>query len=411
VNRRILANLAVFTLISGAFIYWALSNILHVNAIEHPFTVRADFPAAFGVLKNSEVTYLGTQIGDVRTTKRIPGGVEVIMQLKHGTRVPKSAHTQIARKSAIGEPYVNFTPAPGTNGEGPFLAPGDTVPIDRATVPLEFAELLRAASRLVAAIPADDAHTIIHELATGLHGRADDLRALAEDGDRFVSALAERTATLDRLATNNTKLTAVVAAHSGSLDKTLADLRAVSASLKDAKTDIRPLLERGNALLADLVPLVGDHRGDLDCLLTTVGKVIDASATTDRIKGLKTTLDGLPIGFDNVFAATDVETLNGAKRRWVRVGFLENTSNPPPQFVPGKPTPPPSPPVPPCAKLTAAAATRSVPVTPIGNLPATGGAGGGAALAALLVAGAGWALSRRARRAPGVVVAPVARQR
>jgi ABC-type transporter Mla subunit MlaD len=203
----------------------------------------------------------------------------------------------------------------------------------------------------------------------------------------------------------------VVAAHSGSLDKTLSDLRAVSASLKDARTDIRPLLERGNALLADLVPLVGDHRGDLDCLLTTVGKVIDASATTDRIKGLKTTLDGLPIGFDNVFAATDVETLNGAKRRWVRVGFLENTSNPPPQFVPGKPTPPPSPPVPPCGTVTAAAATRSVPVTPIGNLPATGGAGAGAALAALLVAGAGWALSRRARRAPGVVVTPVARRR
>src|ERR1041385_1269530 len=125
VNRRIVANLAVFTIIAGAFVYWALTNILHVASIEHPFTVKADFPAAFGVLKNSEVTYLGTQIGDVLTTKRIPGGVEVIMQFKHGALVPRDAHVQIARKSAIGEPFVNFMPAPDTNGQGPYLHSGD----------------------------------------------------------------------------------------------------------------------------------------------------------------------------------------------------------------------------------------------------------------------------------------------
>jgi phospholipid/cholesterol/gamma-HCH transport system substrate-binding protein len=399
VNRRIVANLAVFALISGAFVYWALANILHVNAIEHPFTVKVDFPAAFGVLKNSEVTYLGTQIGDVRTTKRIPGGVEVIMQLRHGTRVPYGAFAHIARKSAIGEPYVDFTPAPGSDGGGPFLRPGDTIPVGRTAVPIEFADMLRAASRLVSAIPAADAHTLIHELAIGLHGRTDDLRTIAEDGDRLASALADRTATLDRLASNNTRLTAVVAAHSGSLTQTLADLRAVSASLKNAKGDIGPLLDRGNALLADLVPLVRDHRGDLSCLLGTVGRVVDVTTTPARIEGLKTTLDGLPAAFDDVFAATDVETLNGAKRRWVRVGFLENTSSPPPQFLPAKPTPPPVPAVPPCAAVTTASADPGVPVTPVGRLPATGGHGAaGPALAALALAGCGWQSSQRARR-------------
>src|ERR1041385_1655502 len=134
VNRRIVANLAVFTIIAGAFVYWALTSILHVAALEHPFTVKADFPAAFGVLKNSEVTYLGTQIGEVRTTRRIPHGVEVVMAFKKNTHVPSDADVQIARKSAIGEPFVNFTPAAGTNGGGPFLRSGDTVPIDRASV-------------------------------------------------------------------------------------------------------------------------------------------------------------------------------------------------------------------------------------------------------------------------------------
>lgn len=392
-NRRIFANLAVFTIISFAFIFWALTNILHVAALEHPFTVKADFPAAFGVLKNSEVTYLGTQIGEVRTTRRIPHAVEVDMAFKRGARVPSDAHVQIARKSAIGEPFVNFTPAPGTDGRGPFLRNGDTVPIERATVPIEFSELLRAASGLVEAIPPDDLHTVIKELAVGLNGRGDDLRTLITAGDTLASSLADRTTALDRLAVDNTRLTSVLANHSGSLETTLADLRQIAASLANVKDDIGPLLDRGNALLADLNPLVQAHVNDLGCVLSTVGRVVKVATTPERIAGLQTTLDQLPTAFDDVLDATDVEDAGGGSglRRWLRINILVNTNTPPPQFVPPKPEPIAFPTIVPCAAVAGTTSTptafHAAPGAAPVSTPATGGHQPiGTALAALALA-------------------------
>ena len=53
----------------------------------------------------------------------------------------------------------------------------------------------------------------------GLDGRSADLRRLAESTDQLAATFAARTDALDRLATNNTRLTQVVAQHRDELDQ------------------------------------------------------------------------------------------------------------------------------------------------------------------------------------------------
>ena len=335
-------NLGVFVGVAVLFAWWAVSNIISVDLLEHPYHVSADFENAMGVLPNAEVTYLGTQVGVVNSVRRIPGGVRITMNVKRQERIPADATAHIFRKSALGEQFIDFFPKPGSDGHGPSLRDGDHLPMSRTTIPIEFAEFLRAASRLVESIRPEAVHTVTHELAVALQGRTDDLRSLITGGDRLGEVFASRTETLDRLVAANTRLTRVLADHSPSLSGSLSDLHAVAQSLDEVKGDIGPLLERGNSLLEDLNPVVRDHRDSLSCLLEAVGQVVDEATTPARLSALGRLIDDAPVATEQLKDVLDIEgTPDERLHQWVRVDLVNDPLPASPDFVPDRPTPPP----------------------------------------------------------------------
>lgn len=349
-RRRVVTNLVVFAAIAGIFAWWAARNIISVDLIERPYRVTADFENAMGVLPNAEVTYLGTQVGLVQSIRRIPGGVRVSLRLQHGKRIPLDARASISRKSALGEQYIDFGLPPGSTGGGPYLRNGDHVPMSRTSIPIEFSELLRAASALVESIDPAALRTVTHELAVALQGRTDDLRSLIRQGTQLSEVFASRTRTLDRLVTDNTRLTHVLAQHSGSIERSLGDLRDIAQSLENVKGEIDPLLTRGNDLLGRLVPVVRDRRGSLVCILDAVGSVVQVATTDARVRGLVNLLRDVPVATQQLLDATDIEKdAQGREHQWVRVNLIKQSANPAPASNPRPPTPPPVASVPPCA--------------------------------------------------------------
>ncbi|HLG00730.1 MAG TPA: MlaD family protein [Acidimicrobiia bacterium] len=375
VRRRILINLAFFTLVAMFFVYWAITNIISVEFIERPFRVTGDFENAMGVLPNAEVTYLGTQVGLVESVERRPDGVRVTMKLYRDKRVPKDATAHIFRKSALGEQYIDFFNPPDFKPGAPILEEGDHIPRDRTQIPIEFADMLRAADALVSSIDPADLKVITHELAVGLQGRTDDLRSLIVEGDRLSAMFAERTDALDRLATNNTRLTRVFAAHSDALASSLEDLRAVTESLKGVAGSVGPLVDNGAVLFSELAPIVHDHRDSLACLFDAVDSVVDLTTTPARLTGLEGLLVNMPVATDQLKQATDVETdAAGRKHQFVRVDLTDDTTNEAPDYAPNRSTPPAQPSIPACAVQFASVDPGEVaagaPTT--GPTPATG---------------------------------------
>jgi phospholipid/cholesterol/gamma-HCH transport system substrate-binding protein len=396
-NKRTIANLVTFFLVGGLFVVWAATSLLKLDAINNPYKVKADFSSAVGLLPGSEVDYLGVTYGTVSQVERVTGGVRITMKMDNGKKVPSQSSANIFRKSALGEQYIEFDPPPGYTGGGPYFRANDVVPMERTTVPLEFSELLRSASRLVSAIPPDAVNTLVHEAAIGVNGRTDSLRGLADAGDRLSQLLVQRSAVLDRLATNNTRLTHTFTEHSDSLSQSVADLRQVAESLKNARGDTTLLLQRGSQLLGTAADLVAKHKGDLDCDLKTLELVGDVTTTQHNLDGLRTVLTAAPTSFDQLWDATDVDPIPGYPRdpispvsRWVRVGFKVNPGyNPAPQFVPPHVLPPVAE-VPACVSPLHANAADYVPAsatTPVSMLSSTGGTAlAGVALALLAAA-------------------------
>jgi hypothetical protein len=251
---------------------------------------------------------------------------------------------------------------------------------------------------LVSAIPPQAVDTLVHEAAIGVNGRVDSLRGLADSGDKLSQMLVQRTAVLDRLATNNTRLTHVVTEHSDSLAQSVSDLRNIAESLKNARGDTTILLQRGSQLLGTAADLVAKHKADLDCDLKTLELVTDVTTTDHNLQGLQTVLSAAPVAFGDLWDASDVDPIPGYPsdpvspvKRWVRIGLKVNPGyNPAPQFVPPHVLPPVAE-VPACVSPLHADAPDYVPAAatsgPSAVLATTGGtAAAGVALALLAAA-------------------------
>lgn len=340
-RRRVVVNLVFFVVLFAVMIGWLTQRVVTFNQIAKPYKISAEFSNAFGVLPNAEVTYLGVTYGRISTVERIPGGVRVNMEIEKGHRIPQGAEASIFRKSAIGEQYVDFAPPPGVSADnGPSYPGGTVVPMSKTHVPLEFSELLRSASALISSIPPDAVAQLLDAAATGLAGRTDSLRSLAEGGDKVTAALASRTDALDRLADNGTSLTHVVAEHRGELGQSLTDLRNLADSLRNAHGDVGVLLDHGSKLLTQVANVVADQKGNLDCDLKTLELVTDSATTPERIAGLGALLRVGPTAFSRVWDARDVDTTGPFPGVWLRVGFVSNpVLNRPLEYDPSRDVP------------------------------------------------------------------------
>ena len=370
-NRRVLLNVVVFTIAFFVMVGWAVRSIVSVDQIEKPYSLRADFTNAFGVGPNAEVTYRGVPYGAVTGVERRPGGVRVKMKVKRTLQVPAESTATVLRKSVVGEPYVDFEPPTGYTGGGPYLPKDALIPESRTKVPLEFSELLRSASALISSIPPEDVQTLVHEAAIGLTGRGPALRQLTEAGDRLSSTLAAKSEALDRLMTNQTRLTHVVTEHRQSLGQSLTDLEAVAATLKAISGNTSVVLDKAAPLLTQAADLVANNKADLDCDLKILEMVVDETTTERRLAELRTLLEKGPTAFKQLEDATDIEP----DGRWIRVGLTNNPGNPSKQYDPPKELPP-VPAVPDCAsplRPTSVGSTRSVAVLPASQtLPVNG---------------------------------------
>jgi phospholipid/cholesterol/gamma-HCH transport system substrate-binding protein len=353
VNRRVAINLGAFVVVFMVMLFWAVNNIVVIDALTNPYPISADFAQAAGVRSNSEVTYLGVHYGRVSGVARRPGGVRIKMEIDRTKQIPEGSIARIFRKSAIGEPYIDFQPPANYSAADTRHIPAhEIIPESRTTTPLEFSDLLRSAGALLSSIDPNKAGSLIHELSLALDGRGQSLRDLTTGIDAITTTLAARTEALDRLARNNTLLTSVLAQHRLSIGQSITNLRAVTDALQQSKGDLASLLETGPQFLTITANLVADEKRNLDCLLTDLAPTIRLASSQQKLADLTSLLVNGPIGFGYVFDAVD----HDPDGPWIRVDLvLPVGATPPKQYNP-RPTLPVVPTISPCGSTLNATA-------------------------------------------------------
>ncbi|MBC6460079.1 MCE family protein [Actinomadura sp. HBU206391] len=300
-NRRILINLAAFATLGAVLVFWALQNVVKFDFIERPYRLTAEFSSSPGLHPGFEVAYLGVRVGKINSVKLESHKVVARLDIDRGVEIPRNVSAAANRKSAVGEPYIELTPAAG-QGRAPALEPGAVIPMSRTSVPQTYGELFGAVNRALSAIDPEDAGTLVHELSVGWDGRSESLRELIDGGDQLTNTFADNSELIDGLTKDLTAITHTVARHRGELGEGIDDLATLSAALRDVRTELTRLRDRGPGLVDRVNRLFGKSEADYYCAIDTLGTTLPRLLTPAALQDLKRTL---------ALAPDLVEALNG----------------------------------------------------------------------------------------------------
>ncbi|HKC26458.1 MAG TPA: MCE family protein [Jatrophihabitans sp.] len=269
----------VITLLGLSYVsaeYVGLGKIVTNNGC----TISADFPDSGGIFTNAEVTYRGVTVGQVGSLHLIPKGVQVDLKLNScsSPKIPSNVSATVADRSVVGEQYVDLEPAPGTkNDQGPYLAKGSNIPMERNGIPTATQTLLTNMDQLFRSVPLDALRTTIAELGKSVAGRGNDLGRLLDAQDQLVAAASRS----DNLAATITLIDQSASVLQTQLDQQQPlqiwthSLNLLAQQLKASNGDFQHLLKTGPSDVVTITNFVRNNQTDLGVTLANLATVGD----------------------------------------------------------------------------------------------------------------------------------------
>lgn len=272
-ERRVYLNIAAFLALFAVLSMWAVQNVIRPASLADTYAVEANFAEATGLRAGVEVTYRGFRVGTVGSVSLAAGNATVRLDVDSERELPMEATATIRRRSAVGEPYVAIDPPPDLSGA---MMPTDgthVLDVGSTTAALAYGDLFDSADELLAAVDADDLDTVVGELADALRGRGDELHDLIGRSAEVTSTFAARGDELDRLATELTALTGVLADKATTIADSSDDLGLLVDTLAASANDVNALLDTVPTLAGRVDALLEASYFDIACGLSATGEI------------------------------------------------------------------------------------------------------------------------------------------
>jgi phospholipid/cholesterol/gamma-HCH transport system substrate-binding protein len=288
ISRRIVINLITFGIISAVLIAYGFLNLLG-NPLRDTTTVSSVFPTAAGLSPGFTVTLDGVDVGTVNSVTLVPGGAKVTMSIDPGNTIPSNVQARVIVANALGEQEVELAPPPGAS-DPPPLKSGAVIPAAADSTPADVGTVVAEFTKLVAAIPAGDLNTVLHELATAVDGRGGDLRTIAESSRLFSQEFLAYQQQFQSLLDNSPSVLDTVSANASALQQGLANTAVLVNALAQHRDDLVRLLAQGTTTASQLDQLIVDNRPNLGCLVHDLADVNQNVGNGTNLTNLDATL-------------------------------------------------------------------------------------------------------------------------
>ena len=256
--------------VSGSYV---LIGALQINPTRPTMAIRVDLPNSGGLLPNQDVTIRGVRIGRVSTVAAHDTGVQAVLDIDSGSRIPQDSIARVSGLSPAGEQYLDFRPTAGSTA--PLLVDGSTIGLHQTGVPLPLTQLLTDANGMLAQLDPPKLGAILDELRVG-SGGPEKLTAIIDGGALLISALdSVLPQTASVLRTSRAVLTTLDEGTAG-LQQTSENLRQALAGVGRLDGGFRTLVDRGGSQVAALDQLIADNSEQMVQLLgnlTTVAQL------------------------------------------------------------------------------------------------------------------------------------------
>lgn len=217
--------------------------------------VTVEMPSTGGLFEGSAVTYRGVKIGKVKTITLTETGVRASISITSDDKIPVSSVARVRSLSPVGEQYLDFQPA---STDGPYLEDGSVIPATSTDLPKTLASTVIAVNKVLDQVDADQLHTLLSELATGLAGTGEDLGTLVDQGQELLLDLNALWPETNRLLTNGNEVLDIGTSRATEIRDLATTAKQFAAFLKDYDPELRSTLAAAPEQISQLQALLTD---------------------------------------------------------------------------------------------------------------------------------------------------------
>lgn len=293
VLRMILAGALTALLAAAAYV---------VGPAQRSYSITGYFASAVGLYPGDEVRVVGVPVGRVRSIEPHPDNVKITMTVDKSVPLPADVRALLMAPNIVSARVIQLAPA---YTDGQKLADGAVLGQDRTAVPVEWDEVKQELTQLSAQLGPGQGKlngalsTLVNQAAETFDG----------NGDSFRNALRELSTTAGRLGDSRTDLFGTVKnlqvlvdalSHSNEQMVQFTDhVAAVSGVLADSSADLNITLGTLSQALRDVRGFLHDNN---DALITQVNKLSEfTKMLSDQSENLEQVLHISPHGLVNFY--------------------------------------------------------------------------------------------------------------
>jgi virulence factor Mce-like protein len=280
------------------------------GAFKGGFTLVGSFDrAAYGFGPNTEIDYLGVDVGHVTHTGLQPDHrVVAMLKIDAGFQVPVGTSADVENRSLFGDPFVALRFPPGTPTR--FLANGDR--IDVTSVEADTADLIAHATPLLSQINGQDLLTLVTELDQATQGEGAKIALSIRDGAQLTNLYAQTINAQIKALDAFSAFQAAITPDAPTLDQLAATSNEALPTLNAAEADFQQALQTIQPFAANLANIIAQERPNIDALLARGDNVVRLLAM--REPQVEQTVAGLADYLQKFALGAGPETLpNGTK--------------------------------------------------------------------------------------------------
>jgi phospholipid/cholesterol/gamma-HCH transport system substrate-binding protein len=255
-SKRVRRQLAFFTVVSVTAIGVMAIGYLDVPkmlfGIGH-YDVTVDLPASGGLYRNGNVTYRGVEVGRIDDVRLSRTGVQAVLSLESKYKIPANSVANVHSQTAVGEQFVELVPS---GDDGPKLRNGDTIPVDRTSLPPDINAILSTTNAGLQAIPHDDLTTAINESYTAVGGLGPELSRIVNGTTKLAADARNNLDALTTVIDQSKPILDTQSDTSGAIQNWAANLATITGQVSDQDQALRGALDKGPAGFQEAQKLV-----------------------------------------------------------------------------------------------------------------------------------------------------------
>ncbi|MGX1806071.1 MlaD family protein [Nocardia sp. NPDC055321] len=191
-----LAGILAVTVLGAAYLAF---GVVRAEPFAKTFTVTLTLPNAAGLQPSSPVLLRGVEVGAVASVARGVAGVEVVLRLEYTHPIPVSSPAVIESLSALGEPYVEFTPA---DDRGPYLSDGQRLDARTVRTPPSIPQVAGQVSQVLAQLDPAAMRSLVGTFGTALAGTEPVMPELTRASELLAAAIMSRSPRIGPMLTD-----------------------------------------------------------------------------------------------------------------------------------------------------------------------------------------------------------------